>query len=255
MSNAKKIRQKAHKETIIPLIILLLNIVLYVSNVFALKTIDLKEGVTEFVEISNRDLNAIVFPIDVKVFTKSDNLEMKIQDKRVFVSFKQDMESGASISSPEQLYFLTDNKTYSIVLIPKGIPSETVVARIETMTDKDEAMNWEKEQPYITAIKNIMKAMYTNMPPNGYEVVNVEGTKDISQWEGLTQIINRKYLGATFAGEVYKFTNSTKDSVRLKEQEFYGGGVVAVSIATHELRPNDATEVYIVRRLGGSNSE
>ena len=235
---------KAHKENIkniVTVIVLFLTVVAGASNTFALKTVDLKEGMTEFVEISERDLNAIVFPVDVKVFTKSDNLEMKIQDKRVFISFKSDMEKGGPARSPEQLYFLTDSKTYSMVLIPKGIPSETVIARIEDISEKDGAMNWEKEQPYISAIKNLIKAMYTNMPPNGYEVAGVDVMKDVSKWAGLTQILNKKYSGASFIGEVYTVTNSTGDLVRLREQEFYYGEIIAVSIDTHELRPNEKT--------------
>jgi conjugal transfer pilus assembly protein TraK len=252
MSISKKRKVKAYMGYIVPVIVLFLAIVVGASNVFALKTVELKEGVTEFVEISERDLNAIVFPVDVKVFTKSDNLEMKIQDKRVFVSFKSDMETGPA-RSPEQLYFLTDSKTYSMVLIPKGIPSETVIARIQDISEKEGAISWEKEQPYISAIKSLMKAMYTNMPPNGYEVAEADATNDVSKWTGLSQILNKKYSGASFIGEVYTVINGTGDVVRLREQEFYEKGVMALSIDIHELRPNEKTEVYVVRMLGGGN--
>jgi hypothetical protein len=248
MSNGKR-KAKAYQENIVPVIVLFLTIVIGSSNAFALKTVELKEGMTEFVEISDRDLNAIVFPVDVKVFTRSDKLEIKIQDKRVFVSFKSDMETGPD-RSPEQLYFLTDSKTYSMVLIPKGIPSETVIARIEDISEKEGAISWEKEQPYISAIKSLMKAMYTNMPPNGYEVARADATNDVSKWVGLSQIPNKKYSGASFVGEVYTVINGTGDVVRLREQEFYEKDVIAVSIDIHELRPNGKTEVYVVRRLG-----
>jgi conjugal transfer pilus assembly protein TraK len=254
MSISKKRNVKVYKGHIVSVIILLFIIVISASNVFALKTVDLKEGLTEFVEISERDLNAIVFPVDVKVFTKSDNLEMKIQDKRVFISFKSDMEMGPA-RSPEQLYFLTDSKTYSMVLIPKGIPSETVIARIEDISEKEGALSWEKEQPYISAIKSLMKAMYTNMPPNGYEVAGTDATNDVSKWAGLSQILNKKYSGASFVGEVYTVINSSGDVVRLREQEFYEKGIMALSIDIHELRPNEKTEVYVIRHLGVGNSQ
>jgi len=220
-----------------------------ITNVFALRTVDLKEGVTEFVEVSGKDLNAIVFPQDVKVYTKSENLEVKIQEKRVFIAFKQDMETGSFAKNPEQLYFLTDERTYSMVLIPKGIPAETVIAKIEDISDKDEALNWEKEQPYVSVIKNLMKAMYTNNPPNGYEVNKIDDSGDVSKWKGITQNLQRKYSGETFTGEVYVLTNETKNIVRFSEQEFYQKGVIAVSIDSHELQPDEKTSIYLVKNL------
>jgi len=228
---------------------LLIGSFICMSNAFALRTVDLKEGVTEFVEVSGKDLNAIVFPDEVKVFTKSENLEVKIQEKRVFIAFKQDMETGSFAKSPEQLYFLTDNRTYSMVLIPKGIPAETVIAKIETISDKDEALNWEKEQPYVSVIKNLMKAMYTNSPPNGYEVNKIDDSRDVSKWKGITQSLQRKYSGATFTGEVYVLTNDSNKIVRFSEQEFYQKGVIAVSIDSHELQPDEKTSIYLVKNL------
>ncbi len=91
------------------------------------------------------------------------------------------------------------------------------------------------------------------MPPNGYEVARVDVTNDVSKWVGLSQILNMKYSGASFVGEVYTVINSAGDLVRLREQESFEKGVIAVLIDEHELRPNEKTEVYVVRRLGGGN--
>lgn len=234
-------------------LILVLAVILFVSNAFALKTVDLKEGVTEFVEVSDRDLNALVFPMDVKVFTKSENIEVKVQEKRVFVSFNKNIETGEFTKAPEQLYFLSENKTYSMVLIPKGIPAETVIAKIESLTDKEEALDWEREQPYIVVIKSLIKAMYGNTPPNGYEMNQVDTGKDVSLWKGITQVMTKKVIGATFSGEVFEVSNNTNEIVRFREQEFYSDNVVAVSIDTHELQPKEKTELYVVKRLSSSN--
>jgi hypothetical protein len=37
--------------------------------------------------------------------------------------------------------------------------------------------------------------------------------------------------------------------MRLKEQEFYEKGIIAVSIDSHELQPDEKTSLYLVRKL------
>jgi len=230
------------------LILAILLCLISVTDSLALEVIDLIEGKTEFVEVSGRDLNAIVFPVDVDVFTRSDVLDIKVQERRIFVSFKQDEESGQSVEAPEQIYILTEDNTYTIVLVPRSIPAETVIAKVKGIADKDEVIKWEKEHPYISTMKSLIKAMYIGVPPSGYEMVKTDVDKYTSMWEGISQILGYKYVGVTLVGEKFILTNNTADTIRLQESEFYHDGVVAVSIDSHEILPGQTTDLYMVKK-------
>ncbi len=232
--------------------ILISILVAALTNAFALEVVDLAEGETAYVNVSDKELNVIKFPVNIRVLTKSNALEIENNDKRVFVSFKTNQETGAIGKAPEHLYFLTKDKTYSMALVPKKIPAVTVIAKIKDGLNK-EALKWEKENPFVFTVKDLMKSMYNNNPPNGYEISHMQDNE--TELNGITKILDIKYIGATLTGEVYKVTNTSKGNMRLKEQLFYSKNVVAVSIDSHELEPNKETEVYIVRRSDVSEKQ
>ena len=236
------------------LLIFILAIAINITGAFALEVVNLTEGKTAYVNVSDRELNVIIFPTNVKVLTKSAVLEVQNDDKRVFVSFRPDAETGAITESPEQLYFLTENRTYSLALVPKKIPAETIIAKIDEGLN-EKALKWEKENPFVATVKELMKSMYKSIPPNGYEVAYQEDNESETQINGISKILNIKYVGATLTGEVYKVPNTSIGNIRLKEQLFFEKGVVAVSIDSHELGSAEKTEVYVVRRLDISESQ
>lgn len=220
-----------------------------ISSAFATEVVKLSQGETQFVELSNRDLNVILFPDPVKVLTQSNLLEIQIEGQRVFVSFKKDMQSETSPDTPQQIYFLTNDRTYSMVAVPKGIPAVTVMVQTESDLAADQALKWEQEHPYIATIKELMKAMYSHKLPPGYSLTDADNGVDVSRWEGLARVMTKKYVGATLSGEVYSLHNRSADVVRFKEQEFYEKGVIAVSIDSHKLQPDEKASLYLVRKL------
>lgn len=229
--------------------ILLLIAIMSISSAFAAEVVKLSQGETQFVELSNRDLNVILFPDTVKVLTQSALLDIQIEGQRVFISFKKDMQNETIPDKPQQIYFLTNDRTYSMVAVPKGISAVTVMVQTETDLTEGEALKWEQEHPYIATIKGLMKAMYSHKLPPGYSLTDTDDEVDVSQWEGLSRAMSKKYVGAALSGEIYSLHNRSADVVRLKEQEFYENGVIAVSIDSHELQPDEKTSLYLVRKL------
>ena len=229
--------------------ILLMIAIMGISSAFGAEVVKLLQGETQFVELSDRDLNVILFPGPVKVMTQSDLLEIKIEGRRIFISFKKNMQSETIPDTPQQIYFLTKDRTYSMVAVPKGIPAVTIVVQTEGDLTEDKALKWEQEHPYIATIKGLIKSMYSHKLPPGYSITDVGDAVDVSQWDGLTQVMSKKYVGAALSGEVYTLHNKSADVVRFKEQEFYEKGVIAVSIESHELQPDEKTSLYLVRTL------
>lgn len=86
------------------------------------------EGETAMVNISKKDINLIKFPTeDVKVFTKSRALDVKVNGKNVMVRYMGGEEEGSQVAA---LLFVTPGGSYFMVLKPSNIPSETVVVQI-----------------------------------------------------------------------------------------------------------------------------
>jgi len=205
--------------------------------------VELVEGRTEFIEVSDRNLNLIKTQQGVRVYTGGKLLDIKIDDGNVFVRF---MEGMVEQLIPQELYFvLPSGSVYSMVLVPKGIPARTIILRVpkEEMSD---ALEWETSHSYIAGIKELIKAMYQGRPPRGFSVKDV--SEERTRWTGVRQGIKQVYSGATLLGEYCELTNTSKEPVRFTEKEFYERGILAVSIERHEIKPGEKTELYIVRK-------
>lgn len=211
------------------------------SEGYSLTTVSLTDGKSVFMEMSKKNLNLIKFPLDgIRVYTSSKLLDIKIDGENVFVKFLEEEPLG-----PQEVFFVTPSGVYSMILVPKEIPAQTVVVRIPT-EDLAEALNWEASHSYISGLKELIKAMYESRPPRGFSVKEVD--QERSRWKEIKEQLKRVYTGATLQGEVYELTNATSGIVRLEEKEFYEKGVLAVSIDRHELKPGEKTELYIVKK-------
>jgi len=211
------------------------------KDTYALSAVTLTEGQSLFVELSERNLNLIRFPSPgVRVYTSSKILDVKIDEGNVFVKFMEGQPPA-----PQELFFIAGSGVYSMILVPKGIPSQTIIVRIPK-EDVSEALNWETSHSYIAGLKELIKAMYEERPPRGFSVKEV--SEERSRWKELKGVLRRIYTGATLQGDLYELTNVSSDTVRLIENEFYEKGVLAVSVERHELKPGEKTEAYIVKK-------
>jgi conjugal transfer pilus assembly protein TraK len=212
-------------------------------NSFAIQTVTLSESASPFIEISHKDLNLLKFPFpDVKVYTNSTDIDIKIHGGDVFINV---LSESVIITDPISIFIVTSSGTYSMMLVPKFIPAETIIVKIDKQ-DIEEAAFWERSHDYITRIKEVIKAMYKEVPPTGFKVVKTKN--QLSKWKELSMVKDKVYLGASLTGERYEAVNLTSGNIRLSESEFYEEGVLAVSIDRHELLPSQSTHIYIVKK-------
>lgn len=86
--------------------------------------------VTTQVDMSSSDINRIVCPVDIKdvIFSKEKGLSVKIAGRGAFVKFlitkKEDKEIYSN--TPSELFVICGNDVYSLIVIPKRIPSQTI---------------------------------------------------------------------------------------------------------------------------------
>lgn len=217
-------------------------ILMYWSIGFSLNSINLIDGGSTFVDISQKDLNLIKFPVSgVKVYTSSKLLDIKVEEGNVFVKYTDEK----SINPQEVFFVVPSGEVFNMVLIPKQIPAQTVIIRMDKEDLKD-ALEWETSHTYISGIKNLIKAMYGERPPKGFSVKEMNEEKPL--WKEIKIILKQVYRGATLQGEVYEIVNITKEPLRFIEKEFYEKGVLGISLEKHELKPGERTGLYIVKK-------
>ncbi len=209
---------------------------------YGLTAVTFTEGESAFIDLSSKDLNLIKFPSPgIRVYTSSKVLDIKIDERNVFVKFSE----GAPSVAQEVFFVLSSGEVFSMILVPREIPAQTIVVRIpkESMS---EALSWETSHSYIAGLKELIKAMYEEKPPRGFVVK--EAVLDKSRWKEVRAVLKKIYQGATLQGEVYELTNVSRETQRFLEKEFYEKGILAVSIEKHELRPQEKTALYIVKK-------
>ncbi len=208
------------------------------------------EGETAMVNISKKDLNLIKFPIeDVKVFTKSRTLDVKVSGKNIMVSYMGGEEEGSQVAA---LLFVTPGGSYSMILKPSDIPSETVVVQIpksglvpEEEGDESGALCL-TNSGYIQSIKELLRAMFANETLSGFSAQKV--SKEGAVLPGLKRTLVLAYRGLLVDGEKYRIVNVSGKKIELLESDFHKTGVLAVSLEKHVLEPLEEGELYLVKK-------
>ena len=77
-----------------------------------------------------------------------------------------------------------------------------------------------------------------------------EVNRPVQLWTESRFTLLRVYEGRSLVGEKYLLTNISNEPMVLAEQEFdrEQGDVLGVSIETHNLRPGDSTNVFVIRQ-------
>lgn len=226
----------------LPGLLVIILIFTLIPQVYGLSTVTFMEGQSIFVDLSLRNLNLIKFPSSgVRVYTSSKVLDIKVDEGNVFVKFMEEVSP-----SPQEVFFIVPSGGFfSMILVPKEVPAQTIVVRMPK-EEVSEALSWETSHSYIAGLKELIKSMYEGKSPRGFSVKEVSEEKSL--WKEVKTILKQIYKSATLQGEVYEITNVSKEPVRFIEKEFYEKGILAISLDRHELKPGEKTELYLVKK-------
>lgn len=207
--------------------------------------VDMAHGEAQFVKISRKDLNRIVTPHeDPKVFTASQAVDVKIEGKNIFVRTQDSFTTA-------ELFIISSDRTYSLILVPTEIPAQTIVIR-DPAANAKEADTWEKSHDYVNTIKSLIKGMASDTVPEGYEIVTAQGEKETKYlFKNCVMTLTREFRGFRLRGIEYRIENPGPGKLTFLENEFHAPGILAVSIDRHTLDPKDQTRVYIVKEASG----
>ncbi len=208
----------------------------------ALQTVMLSEGKTQFIDLSQKDLNVIKLPgvSGLKAYTVSRILDVKVEGDSIYINV---LDKNAT--APQELFIVTSGGTYLLMLVPKGVPAEMVIARTPAESLHDATL-WEQSHDHVSGLKDLMKAMYLESPPMGFAVN--KDSREVRTWQGTQRKVIARYVGASLEGEVQMLTNVSRETIRVVENEFYDRGVLAVSVDRHEVPPKGSATIYLISR-------
>jgi conjugal transfer pilus assembly protein TraK len=200
---------------------------------------------SQAVHLSNHDANRIVLPFKNPRVISGDFfelLEKKATSNSVYIGFKP------NVTNPVQVFFESpDGLVLSLQLIPKAIPSQTVLV-------EDDSLGKPNRQPaddYITALQDLSELVALGNMPSGYAKVPQEEIPPIA-FKGAVLRVKQRYSGRGQDVWVYELSNPSKTPIVLDEKEFLGDKVLAVSFfPTAKLDPGKLVDVIVIARKTG----
>lgn len=151
---------------------------------------------------------------------------------------------------PVNLFVSSQHATYTLLLRRSDTPADTIVIRDKAprQAKADSVSPAGRQAQHVRTLKAMLVAMASDRVPNDVRVEEVN--RPIQLWAEAKVSLIRLYDGRGLLGERYILTNVSSQDMVLAEQEFdrETGGVLAVSIENHNLRPGESTAVYVIRQ-------
>jgi conjugal transfer pilus assembly protein TraK len=221
-----------------------------------------KPNRTTMVEMSSLDINRVYCDGEITdaIFSEEKGVKIKIVKNNAFVKFimKKIEDKEIPIDKPVDLFFVCNDQVYSIIALPKRIPSTFVY--LESKDKKiQEVVEKTKDIPYEKRLLDIIKAIYVNKYEPNYQIVKMNKEfylfKDVKVV--LEKIINIE--GEGLRAKVFSLTtqfNSNTQYVEIKEKDFVRKELttipLAISLDKTRLQGKDkATLIILEKRVVG----
>lgn len=215
----------------------ILALLLIPSAALATQNIHLKsQGITS-VLVSNKDINMLS--------AKSDRIAALALPKTVEV--QQDNKSGSAFlkfnTSENVTGFiqLESGKQFSVEFVVGDVAGDNIVLIApESVAAKHTGMGYTKQ------LARLLRAMFNQEAVDGFDM-RVVGKK--------TKLFNKNvehlfcYRGAQVQGDAYKIQNKTKETLGLRETDFFAPGIRAISISNQTIAPNEVAHIFIMRDI------
>ena len=197
---------------------------------------------SQTVFMSAQDPNLIELPFLNPHITASDALTVfkRSTSNKIYVAFNPEFEI-----KPRQIFIESVDgvAVLSLQLVPKNIVSQTII--VEGAPTRAVSANQSSE--YVGFVQQLMESVALGVTPAGYSVFDMNVTPIVMN--GLLIEPQRKFSSLEGDIFIYRVTNPTTRSVYLKESEFDGEQVAAVSIhPTPLIQSQGKTNVFVLTR-------
>jgi conjugal transfer pilus assembly protein TraK len=201
---------------------------------------------TQTVYVSSTQPNRIQLPFsNPEVVSTTDvDIKKKATSNNVYVFF------GAGVAHPVQMWLEPpgdSSASIGLQLVPKDIPAQAIVVVDDTPAGMLRTKPGSPDNEYLTHVQALLESAALGASPAGYSVVTLEVPPIVVN--GLAVQGLRRLSGHTEDIYVYTVANPGTGDVQVREQEFDGEDVKAVSIVPKPLlHPGEKTLVAILAK-------
>ncbi len=210
------------------------------------RKIQLTNGGSQSIYVSAHEPNRIQLPfVNPHIVAKNTiDVDRRKNSNNIYVSFNTDSKDAVPlfIERPEG-----NGPVLALQLIPKGISSQTYIVEDVAPALTPEQQRSAKSTEYITQTQTTMEIVGLGAAPQGFSVVDLK-TPPIGM-NGLLVELDKKLSNREADIYIYKVTNPGRSTVVLKESEFDGDLVQAISIVPKPtLDPSENARVIVLTK-------
>lgn len=207
------------------------------------RIVEVNNGGSQTVYVSANDLNRIQLPwANTKVVgTEEISIDKRPTSNNVYVQFKEGVKRAVQVyfEQPDGLSVL------GLQLVPKEIPAQTILVRDASLLAGERKPL--KGGDYVASVQAVMEQAALGGAPQGFSQSDLAvGPIALN---GLVVVPQRMYSSADKDLYVYDVANPGPRAASLKEKEFDGDNVLAISIFPKPvIAPNEHTRVIVLTR-------
>lgn len=240
------VKDNAQKEIVLPGVMKIQGAALNALDFTRARTVQMNNGGSVSIYLSSTEPNRIQLPFTNPhiIGTTDVMIDKRANSNNIYVGFRQ----GAT--KPVPIFIETQDGNGPVLglqLIPKAISSQTIIVEDVAPRSTAEQTKAAKSSEYITATQSLMETVGLGGTPNGYSIVELN-VPPIAM-NGLLVEVEKKLSNRESDIFIYKVTNPGPDATVVKEDEFDGDLVQAISIHPKpSLKMGEATKVIVIAR-------
>ena len=215
------------------------------------QTLVLIPGVNQVIPIARGHLNRIVTPFSEPVVHTTSTAKISTQGNVLYVA--------STVSGPTTLYVSPrghQGTALSLTLLPRAIAPREIWIRMAEQagmpfTSRAAAGDWERERPYVTTIKKVLRKLALGEIPSGYGLRKWRASDPFigCAQAGIAVEQGQVLTGAQLIVLVGKVTNISGRRLEIIEARCRQENVIAVAAWPHaNLAPGSMTELYVIMR-------
>lgn len=209
------------------------------------RTVQMSNGGAQAVYLSATEPNRIQLPFTNPhiVATNEVRIERRANSNNIYVAFNAGVKRAVPIfiEAPDG-----SGPVLGLQLIPKEIIAQTLIVEdVSPRTAPTAKTKEQKSSEYIESVQDLMESVANNDTPQGYTIVDLI-VPPIGM-NGLLVEVEKKLSGKESDFFIYRVTNPSNKATIVKEEEFDGDMVLAVSIhPKSNLSPGQSTKVVVM---------
>ena len=239
------VKETPAKEIVLPGVMKLAGENVQALDFTSARVISLNNGGSQTVYLSVTEPNRIQLPFsNPRIIGTTDLvIEKTATSNNVYIGFKSD------VAYPVQVFMEGPDggPVLGLQLVPKIIQSQTIIVQDDTPAASPEQRRASKSSEYITSLQSLAETVALGSIPNGYSTVDED--LPVIVMNGLMVDVYRRYSNREGDIYVYTVTNSNQAQATVRESEFDGDTVLAVSIFPKPvLASGEKTQVIVITR-------